>query len=307
MVATAIGAGVGYRLGVHANAAAVVSTIVAGNEALQPPAQTPSKPGGMNHATSAAAVASPFPPDPVGALDTGEASFEQLLERARTDAHARAAIWARYKSEPDPLKRQTLLALLAQAPAAARSDYVAMLMEDADPERRRDGYRLLTGLPIEDALARDHAVRALQREPDPRALAELAQGLQPGLLAAEDAEPLARALESLAQAGDPGVRAATLPVLAQWSERAQLEPIYLAALGDRDAAVRGGAIAGINTANVSTPSLRGALFQLAANPAESAEHRHNALLALARFRLTRAEVELYRMLQAEVPVDAGNG
>jgi len=307
-VATAVGLGVGYRLGLQTVASALPPTPVIADAALTSPPHSSPEPVSTRRATTdAAPTAQQLVADPVGALRSGAWSFEQLQARVRTDASVRADLWTRYRSAPDPLARETLLALLSAAPTAELAGYVATLVADPDPARRSDGYRLLTGLPIEDATLREHAVHALQRETDPRAMAHLVQGLQPGLLATEDAEPLARAMESLAQAGDPQVRAAALPGLAQWSERARLDPIYLAALGDHNSRVRAAAIAGIDASGVATPALRSALFQLAANPGENAEQRHSALLTLSRFRLTRAEVELFRMLQAELPVDGGEG
>ncbi len=244
-----------------------------------------------------------LPPDPVSALASGELSFEQLTSRVRVDADVRGSLWARYRAESNPEHRQTLLALLAEAPVEVVAEYVALLIGDSDVERRRDGYRLLSGLPIEQAALREQALRGLRQEVDAAALAELVQGLQPGMLPIEDAQPLADTLQSLAQTGDPAVRAAALPGLSAWADATHLESTYLGALGHADARVRAAAIAGIEVARLSTPNLRLALFQFAANAAETTQDRHAALLALSRFRLSRAEVELYRMLQAEVPVD----
>jgi hypothetical protein len=308
VAASAIAFGVGYRLGLQTNAVHPEPAQTAEDRKLPSNPATPAV-AGLVYANDPGARTelSRFPVDPASTLISGETSFEQMAALVRNDADARAQLWARYRAEVDPLRRQSLLALLAETPDSARADFVAQLVADADPERRRDGYSLLTSLPIEDASLREQALRALQQEADPSVLAELVQGLQPGLLAREDAEPLAQAMEALTQASDPRVRAAALPALTQWADRAQLETRYLAALGDSDADVRAAAIAGIDTASVSTPELRGALFQLAANPAESSGHRHSALLALSRFRLSRNEIELYRMLQAEVPVDPGDG
>lgn len=308
VVAAALSLAIGYRLGLQTHADDQGSTPEDRGQSAQPIAvESASTHSTRIDDTSSSTGLRSIPADPAGALINGEISFEQMAALARADASALAQLWARYRAELDPLRRQTLLALLAEAPSASLSQFVATLVADADPERRRDGYQLLTSLPIEDPALREHALRALQHETDPSALAELVQGLQPGLLAREDAEPLSQALQSLSQSGDPLVRAAALPALTQWTDRAQLEALYLAALADSDAGVRAAAIAGIDTANVSTPDLRGALFQLAANAAENAGHRHSALLALSRFRLSRAEIELYRMLQAEVPVHPDKG
>ena len=127
------------------------------------------------------------------------------------------------------------------------------------------------------------------------------------MLPIEDGQPLADALQSLAQSGDAAVRAAALPGFSAWTDPARLESTYLGALGDADARVRAAAIAGIEVARLSTPHLRSDLFELAANAAETTQDRHAALPALSRFRLTRAEVELYRILQAEAPVDPPSG
>lgn len=305
-VATVLGLAVGYRLGLQAvgSGGPPDTNAAIGTSAALPQSATPAA---SNSSSTTRLATARFAGDPVAAMSTGEVSFEHLVAQMRDDAALRADLWTRYRSESDPLRRESLLAVLAQAPPEALADFVATLVADSDPTRRTDGYRLLTNLPIEDPALREHALRALQHEADSIALTQLVQGLQPGLLPTEDAEPLARALESLAQSGDPGVRAAALPGLSQWTERAQLDSIYLAALGDGDARVRAAAIAGIDASGVSTPELRGSLLRLAANPAENAQARHSALLALSRFRLTRAEVELYRMLQVEVPVDPGHG
>lgn len=277
-------------------------------------ALTPVAPGTRPHVrtTSRTAITAReasvvIPKDLVQALMTGTASFEALAERGSSDWQVRDELQARYLGTQDPILRQTLLALLAEGPATEVLLFTARLLADADPTRRADGYQLLTALPLDNDNARVHVLNGLRDERDTEALGALLRGLQPGLVAAEEADPIADQLLRFSAHEDPRVRAEVLPQLAQWHDGEQLEAPYFSALTDSNAEVRGAAIAGVGASTVRSPRLRNALFDLASNVNENPEHRHSALQALLRFRLTRPEVELYRLLQAEVPLHPGGG
>ncbi len=245
--------------------------------------------------------------DPVLGLRRGTASLESLIALAAEDAGFRADLRRRHALTSDPELRATLLELLQSAPLEEQLAFAYQLLADADPQRRADGYRVLGQLPLDDPRVLDSVRRGLHEETDPAALSVLVAGMQPGLLATEDARPIAAELAELTQHGDPRVRASVLSQLSSWISGVQLEAPYFAALSDPDPAVRAAAIAGIGVSQARSARLLDALFALAANSQEPAEHRHHALQALLGFPLTRAEIDLYRLLQAEVPLHPGRG
>lgn len=241
------------------------------------------------------------------ALRMGAVSFEQMSHEIARDWQLREAIQRQYLMATDPDMRRSLLELLAQGPASEVLTLAEQLLSSSDPARREDAYRLLTAIPIDDARARARVLEGLQHEADPHALGALVRSLQPGLLPGEDADPIATRLLALGTHPDPVVRAEALPQLPQWLGAQELEVPYLAALGDPEARVRAAAIAGIDAGRVQSPRLRDTLFDLAADRDQNQELRHAALQALLRFRLTRIEVDLYRLLQREVPLHPTGG
>lgn len=245
--------------------------------------------------------------DLVSALRNGRIPLESLLEQAERDGAFREELRQRYLATLDPELRALLLQLLERAPTVEQLEFAELLLADADPQRRADGYRLLSSLPLDDQMVRARVLRGLHEESDPAALSALVSGMHPGLLAAEDAGPIGAELMGLVLHPDPRVRAGVLPQLPAWAGAAQLEGPCFDALVDRDPGVRAAAIAAIGVSGVRSPRLLDALFSLAANRDEAAEHRHNALQALMGFSLSRAEVDLYRLLQADVPLHPGRG
>lgn len=248
-----------------------------------------------------------FPIDLAGELRSGQLSLEALMTRAAEQAAFRDQLRQRFLLDNDPEMRTILLQLLATAPADEQLAFADRLLHAADAHQRADGYRLLTALPLDNDSARERVLRHLQHETDPGALQALVSGLQPGLLAAEDVEPIATQLLDLSRHQDPRLRASVLPQLSRWTPSEQLETLYFDALSDPDSGVRAAAAAGIGVSQLRSPKLLNALFELAADLNQDAAPRHEALQALLGFPLSRSEVELYRLLQAEVPLHPDHG
>ncbi|MCE7932214.1 MAG: hypothetical protein DYH17_12670 [Xanthomonadales bacterium PRO6] len=241
------------------------------------------------------------------AFVAGEASFESLVARVRNDAAWRTHLGTRLRTVGDRDERAALLALLEAAPADEALRWIAELAASGEPARRAEAWRWLATLPIEDPGVRALVQQALHAEPDPAALAVLVATLQPGLLAEEDAAPIADALLAFARGAEPRLRAAALPALSQWMHASALEGICLDALRDADHSVRGAAIAALDSAGLRPAAARGALLRIAGDRDEPPANRHAALLALAGYRLDRAEMALYRELQRELPLHPGTG
>jgi len=316
LAGAAFGAGWGYRLGRTAGAPPALE-----ESKLAAPLPAEPSPGNPSQAASGAEQtaterraqrpASAPGPDAAGsALErmlAGDADITPWLARASTDPAWRTQLWALLRATPDPTQRQALLALLAQAPTEEALAYIDELAANRDPARRREAWEWLAGLPIDDPGVRERVGRALRGEADGEAIAPLVAGLQPGLLAEEDSGPIAQSLLALARSGEAPLRAAALPALSQWLPAQELESLYLPALGDPDPGVRAAALAGIEAAGLRAPATRSALLRLAGDRMEPPGNRHAALIALAGFRLSRAEMALYRELQREVPTHPGEG
>lgn len=254
-------------------------------------------------AGSNAVLPARLPFDLAHALASGRLDIEVLAEQVRTDAATRAELWARYRAESNAGERFSLMVLLGEAPADERVAWVKTLIADGDPNRRRDGYQLLSELPLDDVTLRDQVLGALQTERDATARAELVRGLQPALLAAEDIPLMGATIEAMALEGDVEARAAALSVLWQWGDRSALASIYLDALDSPDAAVRRGALAGLGMAKLATPQLREALFKMASDPSAGVRQREDALVLLSNFRLSRLDAERRRNVAAGMPMD----
>ncbi len=253
------------------------------------------------------ASADSFPIDLTGQLRHGLLSLESLLERSANDAQFRDQLRSHYRLADDAEVRATLLQLIAAAPIDEQLDFSDQLLAEGDAEHRADGYRLLAGLPLDEENERIRVARSLHDEQDPAALAALVGSMQPGLLAAEDAGPIAAQLFALSRDAQPQVRASALPQLAHWVSAEQLEAPCFDALADPDPTVRTAAVAAIAVARVHSPRLLNALFELASNAEEDAERRREALQATLGFSLTRSEIALYRLLQAELPLHPSHG
>ncbi|MGH8110291.1 MAG: hypothetical protein ACREO1_16415 [Arenimonas sp.] len=252
------------------------------------------------------AAMSSVPIDLVQKLTSGAISFDDLARRAANDRDYRYQLRAAYLNTQDPTMRATLLELLTRSPASELLIFTDGLIADKDPARRLDGYKLVTALPLDDDRVRQQVLNGLRNEKDNAALGTLLDGLQPGLIAAEDADQIADQLLEFSVNADPHLRADVLPKLSQWFDNEDLEEPYFNALKAGHADVRAAAVAGIVQSRVRSPRLREALFELASNSEESGETRQVALQALLNFRLSHSEIDLFRLLQSEVPIHPGD-
>lgn len=230
----------------------------------------------------------------------GSEDLDRAIRRAAQDpAHLRELL-REYAFAADLDRRGALLAVLQGVANDEVLQAGRRLAGDADPAVRDQGYALLRAFPLDRAEARAAIADGLQRETDPALLAQLLGGLEPAVLADEDAAPLLERAVALTGHTDPAVRAGAVLQSARWNRSGDSAALLERALLDPAADVRAAAVAGIEASGARTPRLRDALLDLAGDARIATEQRRAALFALQRFALDRADYALYRQAEAGI-------
>ena len=230
----------------------------------------------------------------------GSQDLDRAIRRAAQDpAHLRELL-REYAFATELDRRGALLSVLQGVANDEVLEFGRQLAGNADPAVRGQGYALLRAFPLDREQARAVVADGLRRETDPALLAELLAGLEPAVIADEDAAPLLERAVALTRHADPSVRASAVEQSARWNRRDDGAAVLERALLDPAPEVRAAAVTGIEASGARSPRLRDVLLDLASDANAQAPLRRSAWFALQRFALGREEYALYRQADAEI-------
>lgn len=224
--------------------------------------------------------------------------YNQLIVSARGDAALRKRLIQEFETTRDPRVKGRLGTLLTHIGSSDIRLYADGLIQDMDPARRRDGFRILASMDSsrDNDEVRRQLIGALDKETNPEVLNAVISGMAPGAVKPpQETAAVVGRLSELAHHGDASVRAAAVGSLVRWSEGPKVQELIVGALSDSSPQVVAAAMYASAQAGIRTPQVKNQLFQIASQDNADLDFRRTAAGILGSYNLDAQDFQ--RLMQ----------
>lgn len=227
-------------------------------------------------------------------------AIRDLRAKVENDPAALQDVIRRYANERDPQARAMLRGVLATINKPEMLVLAKTLLADTDAAKRKEGLELLQAMPGQGGEVRGAIRQLLATEQAPAVLVQALAALKPAAVDPVEARAIIVDLERFIRNPDAAVRRQGIFQLGMWARNGEAIDSLSAALFDQSPEVKQAAIFALGLSSVRPDSVKTALLNILANPAEARQTRDSALQALDRFQLTKEEEVLYRQVRSQI-------